>query len=299
MDRRSKRYSVRLVLLLGGGVLWSFVLVGGGYALTATGPGEAGERARLAVLDFALEEVYLNGVGANRGRSSAAPDFELRRELRERLRTRIEESLVLGDWLAVLGRHARELRSSAVDPEEAARHGQAVGADHVLYGSVDRIEVRQRHRRLQLTGEVVSDQVATARVRFSVLAVATRQPVRSSSLELEWVVEDELGPERVAEGLLDELAVHIAGAVLGFGQLESSKGTAKFTSVKPRYSVAKIITESAGFAVRGALDPDYGRIDGDRDRDGLPDYLNRDAQTGDADNDGLPDYLNRDNLRRR
>ena len=62
--------------------------------------------------------------------------------------------------------------------------------------------------------------------------------------------------------------------MLGFGQLESSEGTARFTSVKPRYSVAKMITESAGFAVRGALDPHYGRIDGDRDRDGLPDYLN-------------------------
>ena len=54
-----------------------------------------------------------------------------------------------------------------------------------------------------------------------------------------------------------------------------------------------------GAEPRGEDERNYRRIDGDRDRDGLPDYLNRDAQTGDSNNDGLPDYLNRDNLRRR
>ncbi len=307
MDKRRKRYPARMALLVGGGVLWWFVLAGGGYALTATGPGAAVERQRLAVLDFALDEVYLQGVGDNRehrsGRSvlrgGAALDFELRRDLRERLRTRIEEFLLPGQRLAVLGRRAAEFGSVAVDSEEAARRGQSVGADQVLYGTVDRLEVRQRRKRIQLTGEIVSHLVATARVRFSVLAVATRQTIWSSSLELQWVVEDELRPERVADGLLDELAVRIGDAVSDLGQPESTVGGTRITRVKPRHSVVHMVTEFAGGAVHGGLQPNYRRIDGDRDRDGLPDYLNRDAQTGDANNDGLPDYLNRDNLRRR
>ena len=301
------RYSARLALLLGGGVLWSVILVGAGYALTATEPGEAVARQRLAVLDFALDEVHLQGDGDNRERSSgrsvvrsgAALDFELRRDLRERLRARIEELLLPGQRPAVLGRRAPEFRSADIDSEEAARRGQTLGADQVLYGTVDRIEVRPRRKRIQLTGEVVSHLLATARVRFSVLAVATGQTIWSSTLELEWVVEDELRPERVADGLLDELATHIAGTVSDLGQLDTTVGTARITGVRPRYRVVQMITESAAGAVHGEFEPNYRPIDGDRDRDGLPDYLNRDAQNGDSNNDGLPDYLNRDNLRRR
>ena len=299
MDRRSKRHSARRALLLGGGVLWLSVLVSGGYALTATESAETVAQARLAVLDFALDEVHLSGAGDNRERRSLTPDLELRRDLRERLRTRIEGLLAPGDRLAALGRRAGELRSSAVDPDEAARRGQVLGANHVLYGSVDRIEVRQRRKRIQLTGEIVSHLVATAQVHFSVLAVATRQTIWSSVLELEWVVVDEVHPERVADGLLDELAIQIAGAVSDLAQLGATVGPARIAGVKPRYSVVRMSTESAAGAVHGEFEPNYRRIGGDRDRDGIPDYLNRDAQTGDADNDGLPDYLNRDYLRRR
>ena len=386
--RRTKQYSARLALLLTGGALWSAVLVCGGYAQTATdrdgaaaSGGEAVERRRLAVLDFELDEVHLYGVGGGREQSSDGRvvrrgvdvDFELIGNLQERFRARIEELLVQGQRFAVLDRRAPEiyelekrlLRSSDVDPEEAARLGKVLGADHMLYGTVDRIEVQEQRTRIRLTGESSSRLAATARVRFSVLAVATRQIVWSSSLELEWVVEEELRPERVAEGLLDELAVHIAGEVtecifpavvtevtgsgsfvvnrggntvevedrfevfaLGdmlvdpdtgedLGRLESTVGFARITAVKPRYSLAQMITEFAGIARgmllrrfygevdlgsrggRSEVERNYRRIDGDRDRDGIPDYLNRDAQTGDSNNDGLPDYLNRDNLRRR
>ena len=109
------------------------------------------------------------------------------------------------------------------------------------------------------------------------------------------------------------------------GRLESTVGIARITAVKPKYSLAEMITDAAAI-VRGmvlrrflgdldegsgrdadrnseALRPgderNYRRIDSDRDRDGMPDYLNRDAQTRDSNKDGLPDYLNRDNLRRR
>ena len=387
MDRRRNQYSARLALLLAGGALWSAVLVYGGYAQTATerngaaATGEAVQRHRLAVLDFELDEVHLYGAGggreqrAGRGavRSGVDVDFALIRNLQERFRARIEELLVQGQRFAVLDRRAPEiheqekrlLRSSDVDPAEAARLGKVLGADHMLYGIVDRVEVQEQRTRIQLTGESSSRLVATGRVRFTVLAVATRQIVWSSSLELEWIVDDELRPERVVEGLLAELAVHIAGEVtesifppvvtevtgsgsfvvnrgantvqvddrfevfaLGdmlidpdtgadLGRLESTVGIATITAVKPRYSLAQMITEFAGIA-RGMLlrrfhgevgprsggdrsedERNYRRIDGDRDRDGIPDYLNRDAQTGDSNNDGLPDYLNRDNLRRR
>ena len=385
--RQRRKGSARLALLLAGGALWSAVLVCGGYAQTATERtgaaaigDEAGQRHRLAVLDFELDEVHLDGVGAGRERrsggrvvrSGADVDFELIRNLQERFRARIEELLVQGQRFAVLDRRTPEiyeqekrlLRSSDVDPTEAARLGKVLGADHMLYGIVDRIEVQERRTRIQLTGESNSRLLATARVRFTVLAVATRQIVWSSSLELEWIADYELRPERVVEGLLAELAVHIAGEVtesifppvvmevtgsgsfvvnrggntvqvddrfevfaLGnmlvdpdtgadLGRLESTVGIARITAVKPRYSLAQMITEFAGIA-RGMLlrrshgevgrgagrdrfdERNYRRIDGDRDRDGIPDYLNRDAQTGDSNNDGLPDYLNRDNLRRR
>ena len=387
MDRR-KPYSARLALLLGGAVLWSFGLVGGGYAQTvternaaaATG-GAAVQRHRLAVLDFELDEVHLYGVGGGREqrggrravRRGVDVDFALIRNLQERFRARIEELLVQGQRFVVLDRRAPEiheqekrlLRSSDVDPAAAARLGKVLGADHMLYGIVDRVEVQERRTRIQLTGESNSRLVATGRVRFTVLAVATRQIVWSSSLELERIVDDELRPERVVEGLLAELAVHIAGEVTesifppvvtevtgsgGFvvnrgantvqvddrfevfalgdmlidpdtgadlGRLESTVGIARITAVKPGYSLAQMITEFAGIA-RGMLlrrfhgevgppsgddrsgdERNYRRIDGDRDRDGIPDYLNRDAQTGDGNDDGLPDYLNRDNLRRR
>ena len=389
MDRRRTQYSARLALLFAGGALWSAVLVCGGYAQTATERngaaatgGEAMQRHRLAVLDFELDEVHLYGAGGDREqrgggrravRSGVDVDFALIRNLQERFRARIEELLVQGQRFVVLDRRAPEiheqekrlLRSSDVDPAEAARLGKVLGADHMLYGIVDRVEVREQRTRIQLTGESNSRLVASGRVRFTVLAVATRRIVWSSSLELEWIVDDELRPERVVEGLLAELAVHIAGEVtesifppvvtevtgsgsfvvnrgantvqvddrfevlaLGdmlidpdtgadLGRLESTVGIARITAVKPRYSLAQMITEFAGIA-RGMLlrrshgevgprsrgdrsedERNYRRIDGDRDRDGLPDYLNRDAQTGDANNDGLPDYLNRDNLRRR
>ena len=388
MDRRRNQYSARLALLLAGGALWSAVLVCGGYAQTApernaaaaTG-GEAVQRHRLAVLDFKLDEVHLYGAGGGREqrggrravRRGVDVDFALIRNLQERFRARIEELLVQGQRFVVLDRRAPEiheqekrlLRSSDVDPAAAARLGKVLGADHMLYGIVDRVEVQERRTRIQLTGESNSRLVATGRVRFTVLAVATRQIVWSSSLELERIVDDELRPERVVEGLLAKLAVHIAGEVtesifppvvtevtgsgsfvvnrgantvqvddrfevfaLGdmlidpdtgadLGRLESTVGIARITAVKPRYSLAQMITEFAGIA-RGMLlrrfhgevgppsgddrsedERNYRRIDGDRDRDGIPDYLNRDAQTGDGNDDGLPDYLNRDNLRRR
>ena len=352
-------------------------------------PGPAVERRRLAVLDFPMDEVHLYGTGGRREQRSGGRvvrrgvdvDYELIRNLQERFRARIEELLIQGRRFAVLDRRAPEiyeqekrlLRSSDVDPAEGARLGKVLGADYMLYGTVDRIEVEEKLTRIQITGESYSRVLATVRVRFSVLAVATRQVKWSSSLEFEWVIEEDRRPERVAEGMLDELAIHVVDELteniyppvvtqvtgwgsfvvnrggntvqvddrfevfaLGdmlvdpdtgenLGRLEATVGIARITAVKPKYSLAEMVTDTAGIArgmvlrrYHGAIDAgsgrdadgdsgglrsgderNYRRIDRDRDRDGMPDYLNRDAQTRDSNEDGLPDYLNRDNLRRR
>ena len=350
-------------------------------------PGPPVDRRRLAVLDFAMDEVYLSGTGGGREQRSGGRvvrrgvdvDYDLVRNLQGRFRARIEELLTQGRRFAVLDRRSPEiyeqerrlLESADVDPSEGVRLGKVLGADYLLYGAVDRIEVTEERKTIALTGESRTEVLATVRVRFSVLAVATRQVKWSSSLELQHDLTEDLRPEQAAERLLDELALHIVdeltenifppvvtqvtgwgsfvvnrggntvrendlfevfalGDVLvdpdtgeSLGRLEVTAGIARVTSVKPKFSLAEMITDHDGIA-RGMIlrrfhdvlseraspesvaarprredERNYRRIDGDRDRDGMPDYLNRDAQTGDSNNDGLPDYLNRDNLRRR
>ena len=350
-------------------------------------PGPPVDRRRLAVLDFAMDEVHLYGTGGGREQSSGGRvvrrgvevDYDLIRNLQERFRARIEELLTQGRRFAVLDRRSLEiyeqekrlLESADVDPSEGARLGKVLGADYLLYGTVDRIEVTEERKTIALTGESRTDVSAAVRVRFSVLAVATRQVKWSSSLELQRDVKEELRPEQVAERLLDGLALHIVDElteniyppvvtqvtgwgsfvvnrggntvreddlfevfVLGdmvmdpdtgesLGRLETTAGIARISAVKPKFSLAEMITDHDGIArgmilrrfhdllgeragpdsrtaqPRGEEQRNYRRIDRDSDRDGIPDYLNRDATTGDGDGDGLPDYLNRDNLRRR
>ena len=350
--------------------------------------GAASERTRLAVLDFALDEIHLYGTGGGREQRSGGRvvkrgvdvDYDLIRNLQERFRARIEELLIHGRRFAVLDRRAgdiyeqekRLLASDDVDPNEAARLGKVLGADYMLYGTVDRIEVTEERRTIVLTGETSTEVTATARLRYSLLTVATREIGWASSLELQYGVDEELRTEQAAEMLLDRLVLHVADEVadsifpakvaqvtgwgsfvvnrggntvreddlfevfaLGeavvdpdtgedLGRLETMAGIARITSVKPKFSLAEMITdhgeivrgmilrrfhgllgESAGqdggtpAEPRSADERNYRRIDTDGDGDGLPDYLNRDASTGDSDGDGLPDYLNRDNLRRR
>lgn len=355
--------------------------------LHAQDTGAAVERTRLAVLDFALDEIHLYGTGGGREQRSGGRvvkrgvdvDYDLIRNLQERFRARIEELLIHGQRFAVLDRRAGEiyeqeknlLASDDVDPNEAARLGKVLGADYMLYGTVDRIEVTEERKTIVLTGETRVEVTATTRLRYSLLTVATRKIGWASSLELQYAVDEDLRTEQAAEMLLDRLALHVADEVadsifpakvaqvtgwgsfvvnrggntvreddlfevfaLGeavvdpdtgedLGRLETTAGVARITSVKPKFSLAEMITDhgeivrgmilrrfhgllgepagqDAGTAQRsGAEERNYRRIDTDGDGDGLPDYLNRDASTGDSDGDGLPDYLNRDNLRRR
>ncbi len=346
-------------------------------------PGPDVDRRRLAVLDFEIDEVHLYGAGGEREQRSGGSavrrgvdaDFDLIRNLQDRFRARIEALLTQGRRFAVLDRRApdlyeqekRLLQSADVDAAEGARLGKVLGADYLLYGTVDRIAVEERRTNIQLTGESRTSALATAQVRFSVLAVATRQVKWSSAVEMERAADEDLWPEQLAEAVLDEAAGRIVdelteniyppvvmqvlgggtvavnrggdtvaagdlfevfalGAMLvdpdtgeRLGRLETPVGFVRITTVKPKYSLAEIVSADRGVVAdmvlrryRGDLDlggagadSDATPRDGDRnyrradgDGDGLPDYLNRDAGAADRDQDGLPDYLNRDNLRR-
>ena len=376
--------TVRPRLSIVGAALCCTLLAGIAYAQEQDA---ARERSRLAVLDFTLDEVHLYGTGGGREqrsegrvvRSGVEVDYALIRNLEDRFRARVEELLIHARRFAVLDRRAGEiyeqekrlLASEDVDPNEAARLGKVLGADYLLYGTVDRLEVTEERKTIVLTGETSVEVLATARVRYSVLTVASRQIRWASSLELQHSVDEELRTEQAAELLLDQLALHIADEVtetifppvvaqvtgwgrfvvnrggntvseddlfevfaLGdvvvdpdtgedLGRLETTAGVARITSVKPKFSLAEMITDH-GDIVRGMIlrrfhgalaapagqdtrvtqpraaeERNYRRIDSDGDRDGIPDYLNRNATTGDRNKDGLPDYLNRDNLRRR
>ena len=189
-------------------------------------PGPDVDRRRLAVLDFEIDEVHLYGAGGEReqrtgdgaARRGVEVDYDLIRNLQDRFRARIESLLTQGRRFAVLDRRApdlyeqekRLLQSTDVDAAEGARLGKVLGADYLLYGTVDRIAVEERRTNIQLTGETRTRVLAAAQVRFSVLAVATRQVKWSSAVELEQVAEEDLWPEQLAEAVLDEAAARIA-----------------------------------------------------------------------------------------
>ena len=207
-------------------VLGLLLLAAGAHAQVAAEVREAdGDRRRLAVLDFEIDEVHLYGAGGQReqrsggqtARSGVDVDFDLIRNLQDRFRARIESLLTQGRRFAVLDRRAgdlyeqekRLLQSTDVDAAEGARLGKVLGADYLLYGTVDRIAVEERQRNIRLTGETLTTALAAAQVRYSVLAVATRQVKWSSAVELEHAPDDELWPEQQAEAVLSDLAARI------------------------------------------------------------------------------------------
>ena len=202
------------------------LLAAGAHAQVAAEVHEADvDRRRLAVLDFEIDEVHLYGAGGQREQRSGGQtaqsgvdvDFDLIRNLQDRFRARIESLLTQGRRFAVLDRRAgdlyeqekRLLQSTDVDAAEGARLGKVLGADYLLYGTVDRIAVEERQRNIRLTGETRTTALAAAQVRYSVLAVATRQVKWSSAVELEHAPDEELWPEQQAEAVLDDIAARI------------------------------------------------------------------------------------------
>ena len=320
-------------------------------------PGPPMKRRRIAVVDFPMDEVHLHGVGGARheqrgdGRSVGAGadvDFRLVRNLQDGFRARIEELLTQGHGFGVLDRKRPDvyelekelLQSSDVSAQESARLGKVLGADYMLYGSVDRVLVQDQSRSIQLTGERIQEVYGAADIRFTLLAVVTRQVKWSSSMTVEKTAAiGKFRPEDFANALLYDAASRIVGElteniyppkvtkVLGEGQfvvnrgggtvepgdiyevfalgewlkdpgtgeridrIEQSIGIARIVSVKPKYSLARLISEAAqlsnGMVLRRR------RIEGSVTDSVIPSNDVDKPRFIDDDGDGLPDYLNR------
>ena len=314
-------------------------------------PGPDMKRRRLAVLDFPMDAVHLYGVGGGRqlevdGRAVRAGndvEFRLVRKLQHGFRAKVEELLTQGRRFGVLDRKRPEvyeaekqiLASGDVDVGERARLGRVMGADYLVYGTIDRVAIENETRVIRSTGERIDRSHGATKVRFTVLAAATRQVKWSSAITLDRRLPPGLRPEAAAEALLEEVAVRMvdelteniypprvtevlapgqfvvnrggntveAGSVfevfaLGrwlldpdtgerLDQLETSVGIARIVTVKPKYSIAELISEvvdlSRGMVLRrrqampeeASRAPTRQRSFADEDGDGIPDYLNR------------------------
>ena len=314
-------------------------------------PGPDMKRRRLAVLDFPMEEVHLYGAGGGRqlqvdGRAvrvGTDVDFKLVRKLQHGFRAKVEELLTQGRRFGVLDRKRPEvyeaekqiLASGDVDVGERARLGRVMGADYLVYGTIDRVAIANEARVIRATGERIERSHGATKVRFTVLAAATRQVKWSSSINLDRRLPAGLVPEAAAESLLEEVAVRMVDElteniypprvteVLAPGQfvvnrggntveadsvfevfalgdwlldpdtgerldrLETSVGIARIVAVKPKYSIAELISEvvdlSRGMVLRrrqtmpeeASRAPTRQRSFADEDGDGIPDYLNR------------------------
>ena len=315
-------------------------------------PGPDMKRRRLAVLDFPMEEVHLYGAGGGRqlqvdGRAvrvGADVDFKLVRKLQHGFRAKVEELLTQGRRFGILDRKRPEvyeaekqiLASGDVGVGERARLGRVMGADYLVYGTIDRVVIESTTRVIRATGERIDRSHGATKVRFTVLAAATRQVKWSSAINLDRRLPPGLLPEAAAEALLEEVAVRMvdelteniypprvtevvgpgqfvvnrggntvqAGSVfevfaLGdwlydpdtgerLDQLETSVGIARIVTVKPKYSIAELISEvvhlSRGMVLRrrqapteeaSRRAPNRPRSFADDDGDGIPDYLNR------------------------
>ena len=175
----------------------------------------------------------------------------------------------------------------------------------------------------------------SAKVRFTVLAVATRQIKWTSSISLDWVFYERLRPEiaaatilnKVAMKVVDELTENIfpplvtkvvsprrfvvnrGGNTTAVGdvyevfalgdwlidpdtgealeRLETAIGNARISIVKPKYSLAELISGkgplSRGMVLRRQtvetrevqVPASSAPVSKDSDGDGLPDFLNR------------------------
>lgn len=185
-------------------------------------PGAPMNRRTIAVLEFPMEEVHLYGVGGGREqrvdgrvvRVGIDVDFKNVRNLEAEFTGKVEELLTQGRRFGVLDRKRQDvydaertlLQSSDAGPGERARLGQVLGADYMLYGTIDRVVVEDQSRTIEITGERIDRLVGAAEVRFTVLATATRQVKWSSSIALDQEFRTNLHPERAAASVLHDVA---------------------------------------------------------------------------------------------
>ena len=314
-------------------------------------PGPPMKRRRLAILDFPMNEVHIYGAGGGREmridgrivRVGIDVDFKLVRNLQHGFRAKVEELLTQSRRFGVLDRKRPEvyeaekqlLSSGDVGIGERARLGSVMGADYLVYGTIDRLAIQNESRLIRTTAERIDRSYGDTKVRFTVLAVATRQVKWSSAISIDKRLLPGLAPEIAALALLDEIAVRLVDElteniypprvteVIGPGQfvvnrggntvesgsifevfavgkwltdpdtgerldrLETSVGIARIVAVKPKYSIAQLISDIVDLSQGMVL----------RRRQPIPDEArhapSRQHSFADEDGDGIPDYLNR------
>ena len=314
-------------------------------------PGPPMKRRRIVVLDFPTKDVHLYGVGGvrqkrvgnRRVQSGIDVDFGLVRNLERDFRANIEALLTQSRRFAVLDRKQSEiykaeksiLQSIDAAPGERARLGMVLGADYLLYGTIDRVIVEDQSKIIEITGERKNLLAGSAKVRFTVLATATRQVKWTSSISLDRVFSERLRPEIAAEAVLKKVAMKVVdeltenifpprvtkvisprrfvvnrgGNTAAIGDVfdvfslgdwlidpdtneylerfETTIGSARIITVKPKYSLAELISGSGplsrGMVLRRRtvetrevqVPADPAPFFKDSDGDGLPDFLNR------------------------
>lgn len=231
-------------------------------------PGPAMKRRRWAVLDFPVEEVHLYGIGGRRQlqidgrvRVGTDVDFKLVRKLQHGFRAKMEELLTQGRRFGVLAPNrpgvyeAEEqiLPSGDVEVGERARLGRVMGADYLVYGTIDRVVIENATRFIRISGERIEQSHGATKVRFTVLAATTRQVKWSSAITLDRMFPPGLRPEAAAEALLEEVAARMVDElteniypprvtqVLGPGQFAVNRGgnTVKAGSVFEVFAVGE------------------------------------------------------------
>ena len=233
------------------------ILACAAFAQAAQAPGEA-DRLRVAVLGFSRDTAHVGPWAVM--------------DLGDPLRDRIERQLMHGLGFTVVGlRRPPELGiENVTDPAETlAAVGRRLGADLVLYGTVERLAVQAVAFAVWRNGRRLERMAGTTLMQAWLLDVAAGEVTWSDSFEVERL-SPERSAQRMADALLDELAAQVAGAAA--------------EQIEP-------------IAVPDAAAPEP-IIAGDGDGDGIPDYLNRSASAADNNRDGLPDYLNRYFLQR-
>ena len=314
-------------------------------------PGRPMARRRIVVLDFPTKDVHLYNVGGvrqkrvgnRRVQSGIDVDFSLVKNLERDFRANIEALLTQSRRFGVLDRkHSKNykaekiiLQSIDTAPGERARLGKVLGADYLLYGIIDRVIIEDQSKTIEISGERKTLLAGSAKVRFTVLAVATRQIKWTSSISLDWVFYERLRPEiaaatilnKVAMKVVDELTENIfpplvtkvvsprrfvvnrGGNTTAVGdvyevfalgdwlidpdtgealeRLETAIGNARISIVKPKYSLAELISGkgplSRGMVLRRQtvetrevqVPASSAPVSKDSDGDGLPDFLNR------------------------
>ena len=134
-------------------------------------------------LNVEVHQYKAPGLPSDNRRRIAVLPFTGGKEFRKMVTRQVQEQLVQSRRFAVLDReHEKEYRaekslwqSDDVSVAEKARLGQVLGLDYIVVGSIEKAGVHRWSTTVALTGEKENHVRTSARVRYQVIAVPTRQ----------------------------------------------------------------------------------------------------------------------------